>query len=369
MAEAERDDAKNGLSFHTGERRMKPLVRYGAGKGPAQPAKKKTVILYVEDDENNREVAMLRLANDYNLLLASGSQEACSILATRGAEIEAILMDIELQGSELDGIMLTKLIRGNLHQLDLPAYTKNVPKLDIPIFFVTAYGDRYSEEKLRLAGGNKTVRKPVDFAQLTLALTRIRLEQRHTTKIEPKDMAKAVAPAPAPETGRLSQRTLQSVSQRMMRPGNKSLILYVEDDEESRNIAVLRLQSEYELLVASTSEEACSILATRGADIEAILMDIELQGSEMDGIMLTKLIRGTIDKNLVPPYARRVPQMQIPIIFVTAYSARYKEDALIKVGGSLMIKKPVNFISLKMAITELKLRQNKEWITQMKTSR
>ncbi len=152
---------------------MKPFKK----KSAVEQAKPKRIVMYIEDEEDNRRVAHLRLKKDYELLLASSSREACAVLKDRSDEIEAIMMDIELQGSELDGIMLTKLIRGTLKGPALPEYAQDFPVLDTPIVFVTAYGDRYSEEELKEAGGNQLIKKPVDFVQLTMALTQIRLER------------------------------------------------------------------------------------------------------------------------------------------------------------------------------------------------
>jgi CheY-like chemotaxis protein len=73
---------------------------------------------------------------------------------------------------ELDGIQLTKLLRGKLREIDTPAYAKGIPVLEVPIFFVTAYGERYPEDELLAAGGTGVFHKPVDFAKVMANLTR-----------------------------------------------------------------------------------------------------------------------------------------------------------------------------------------------------
>jgi CheY-like chemotaxis protein len=130
-------------------------------------------VLYVEDEEDNRQVATLRLAGKYELLLASSDREACRLLTVHGPRLVAVLMDIQLKGSLLDGMQLTRLLRGRLPVAAQPEYARGVPTLpELPVIFVTAYGSRYSSEELEQAGGNELIAKPVDFVRLMSALTR-----------------------------------------------------------------------------------------------------------------------------------------------------------------------------------------------------
>jgi CheY-like chemotaxis protein len=134
-------------------------------------------VLYVEDEPENRDVAELRLRRSYDLLLAATDEEACRIVKERGHELAAILMDIQLKGSVLDGIALVKLFRGTLPTAELPAFARDVPVLSAPILFVTAYGARYSEPELLAAGAQRLVTKPVNFSELTLALVDLHLRR------------------------------------------------------------------------------------------------------------------------------------------------------------------------------------------------
>jgi len=140
-------------------------------------------VLYVEDDDANWRVAELRLTQGYQLLRAESSEAACRILKKQGQELSAILMDIELRGSELNGVDLTKLIRGKRAELELPTYARDVPVLlNTPIIFVTAHGAKYSDAQLVLAGGDKVIGKPVDFGALSVALTQLHLSRAARTK-------------------------------------------------------------------------------------------------------------------------------------------------------------------------------------------
>lgn len=149
---------------------MKPI----ASRRP-RTERPKGLLLYVEDEAENREVARLRLSADYDLLFATNDVEACRLLAERGRDLAAVLMDIQLQGSALDGIALTRLVRGKLDRATLPRFAQDVPVLEVPILFVTAYGKKHPRTELDEAGGDELIAKPVDFVELTLALTRLHL--------------------------------------------------------------------------------------------------------------------------------------------------------------------------------------------------
>jgi CheY-like chemotaxis protein len=146
---------------------------------PSSPpvAPRRDLVLYVEDEPENREVAELLLQKHFALLLAPDDRAACALLRERGPELAAVLMDIQLKGSVLDGIALVRLLRGAAPTADLPDYARALPPLSVPVFFVTAYSARYGEQELLSVGADKLVTKPVDFAQLTMALTSFSLRR------------------------------------------------------------------------------------------------------------------------------------------------------------------------------------------------
>lgn len=127
-------------------------------------------VLYVEDEDENWELAQLWLEGRYELLRARDAQSTCDVVRAAGNTLHAILMDIQLSGSALDGIQLTRLLRGKLPPSELPAVVGEVPVVQVPIFFVTAYGGRYQESELRAAGGDRLLPKPVDFDSLCAVL-------------------------------------------------------------------------------------------------------------------------------------------------------------------------------------------------------
>lgn len=151
-----------------------PVEEESSSDRPRRDARRETV-LYVEDDDENWDVAEYRLSKSYHMLRAATSEQACRLVRERGAEISAILMDIELRGSELDGIELTELLRGKHLTRALPDYARGLPLVTKPIIFVTAHGVRYSDVELMLFGADKVIPKPVDFPALNLALTSLQL--------------------------------------------------------------------------------------------------------------------------------------------------------------------------------------------------
>jgi CheY-like chemotaxis protein len=133
------------------------------------------ILLYVEDDDENWDVAEYRLNRAYQMVRAATAEEACREVRQRGRGISVILMDIELRGSELNGIELTELFRGKRLSRALPPYAVDLPPVTQPIIFVTAHGARYTDVELMLFGADKVIAKPVDFAALNLAVTSLQL--------------------------------------------------------------------------------------------------------------------------------------------------------------------------------------------------
>jgi CheY-like chemotaxis protein len=128
------------------------------------------LVLYVEDDQQNFDVAELRLGRRFRLLHAIDDRRACQLLELHRLELVAVLMDIELKGSKLDGLMLTRLMRGKSLAY-LPDYAQAVSARETPVFIVTAYEAEYAATVISEVGANNAFTKPVDFLKLSLALS------------------------------------------------------------------------------------------------------------------------------------------------------------------------------------------------------
>lgn len=141
------------------------------GEVGSTPEAPQQLVLYVEDEPSNWEVTELRLRKKFKLLWARTDAEACALVRQYGPQLHAVLMDVQLRGSALDGLLLTRLFRGQAVPLPaLPGYAEDLPTLTCPIFFVTAYGNLHSPEEMDAAGGDAHVPKPVDFVKLSLLL-------------------------------------------------------------------------------------------------------------------------------------------------------------------------------------------------------
>ncbi|MCC6808523.1 MAG: response regulator [Deltaproteobacteria bacterium] len=143
----------------------------------------------------------------------------------------------------------------------------------------------------------------------------------------------------------------------------RELLLYVEDEDPNWEVAELGLRDRYEMLRARNAREAFALMEKN--EFALVLMDIQLSGSDLNGIEITQILK-SLFAGEKPTYARDVSRPELPIIFVTAYTARYNKDMLMKMGGADLISKPVNFTNLSLAISRLLMRQTTAKLRSMK---
>ena len=134
-------------------------------------------------------------------------------------------------------------------------------------------------------------------------------------------------------------------------------MLYVEDDADTFKLAQLRLQARYELISATTDREACAVLTKQGNELFAVLMDVELQGSLLDGLQLVKAIRGLTPRTSLPAWAQGLPTLpHLPIIVMTAYVTKHSEAEVKAVGASHFLTKPIDFMRLNLALAQANIQ-------------
>lgn len=105
------------------------------------------VILIVEDDERNLKLFRdLLQVSGYTTLEATDGKQGVEL--AREKKPDLILMDIQMP--VMDGLEATKLLKNN-----------DVTK-DIPIVALTAYAMQGDEEKMREAGFDGYISKPID---------------------------------------------------------------------------------------------------------------------------------------------------------------------------------------------------------------
>jgi PAS domain S-box-containing protein len=115
-------------------------------------------------------------------------------------------------------------------------------------------------------------------------------------------------------------------------------VLFVEDDQSSKDITQLFLEGICDLTFAKTGEEALEIVRQKKYD--AILMDINL-GSGISGVETTKLIRKMKDYK------------KIPIIAITAFAMDGDKDKFLSCGCTHYISKPYDRSSISKLIKNI----------------
>ena len=128
-------------------------------------------VLYIEDDERNVEVMQFRLGKRFDVLVASNDVGAVELYRKHGDTLDAVMIDVELKGSLMDGVQLTRLFRGTLSVAETPDFAKGVEATTRPIVAVTAYSVRFTKGTLNAAGAEEYFTKPLDFTKLTRVLT------------------------------------------------------------------------------------------------------------------------------------------------------------------------------------------------------
>jgi CheY-like chemotaxis protein len=146
----------------------------------------------------------------------------------------------------------------------------------------------------------------------------------------------------------------------MVETDGRPVVVYVEDDADTFKIAALRLESKYRLRWAQDDREAIDLISQHQRGLHAVLMDIELRGSALDGLDLVRLLRGLPLRRSgdqphepLPEYALKMPRLpNVPVIVLTAYTARYSEADAHAVGATHFATKPIDFTRLNLALAQ-----------------
>jgi CheY-like chemotaxis protein len=112
-------------------------------------------------------------------------------------------------------------------------------------------------------------------------------------------------------------------------------VLIVDDEEDTLKLLKMIVElSGYEAYTTLNSLEALTMAQVEQPDV--VLLDVMMP--KLDGFQLCKMLRAD-------PKTR-----ELPVIFVTAYSALDLEDRRVESGGDLVLPKPVGMDDLVSAI-------------------
>lgn len=117
---------------------------------------------------------------------------------------------------------------------------------------------------------------------------------------------------------------------------NPATILIVDDNTDLLSFMTSSLQSEHNVLTASSGEEALEILYNEQTDIDVVVSDVMMTG--IDGLELTRRIKEDI--NLC----------HIPVILLTAKALEEDELKGLQMGANDYITKPFNIDILRLRI-------------------
>jgi len=130
-------------------------------------------------------------------------------------------------------------------------------------------------------------------------------------------------------------------------------VLYVEDEDTNWEVAELSLRGRYDMVRARNARECFEMLKKH--KYELVLMDIQLSGSELAGVEIPNILKG-LSKQEAPEFTSGVRLQGAPIVFMTAYAARYSKAELLEAGGDELVTKPVDFTRLALVVSRLMVK-------------
>ncbi|MDL2275962.1 response regulator, partial [Desulfosarcina sp. OttesenSCG-928-G10] len=180
-------------------------VALGTAREPAASRLKGVRILLVDDNEVNRNVASMMLAQEHQVTTAENGLDALTALGE--ASFDIVLMDVQMP--RMDGITATRMIRALEkgrpvpEKLPVPLEAQlrgRLSGIHIPIVAMTAHAMAEDKEKCLVAGMDDYISKPFHYPHLVAVLERL---LRHLWRIPdgpPSSGPETVLPEPAAAT-------------------------------------------------------------------------------------------------------------------------------------------------------------------------
>jgi CheY-like chemotaxis protein len=271
-------------------------------------------ILYVEDNEDSRNLLFrrLQLQGNYEVLLANDGLQG--VTKAREEKPDIILMDMGLP--VMDGWEASRQIKTN------PATAH------IPIIALTAYSMSEDREKTIQAGCDDYHTKPIRIENLLHQIESL-INKRKESE----------------EKQKIPEERFQSVSMDIQI--TRGRILVVDDAQENRNMLSSRIRLEgYPVETAENGATALEMLNHTPFDL--ILLDILMP--DLNGIEVLHSIR------------RKDSLLDLPVIMVTA---RDSQDYILKAfqeGANDYVTKPIEMkILLARIHTQLRIHFMSRW--------
>ncbi len=104
------------------------------------------------------------LSSVYDLIEARHERAACALLRARAQEFAGALIDVDLVGAELDGVRLSRILRGQVPDAELPAYARQLPTFNAPVLLLAEDPSRVS------ADVGQVITRPVTLPAVTVAI-------------------------------------------------------------------------------------------------------------------------------------------------------------------------------------------------------
>ncbi|MFH1277278.1 MAG: response regulator [Candidatus Eisenbacteria bacterium] len=260
-------------------------------------------ILVVEDNPKNLKLVTDLLTYRGHEVLTAGDGESGIDTAIREIP-DLILMDLQLPG--LDGLSATERIKADERTAR------------IPVLAVTAHALREDSRRIRQAGCDGYVTKPIRTREFIRVVEEALKIDSISVAGEPAERKK---PAEGPPPGTA-----------------KGTVLVVDDEERNRRLIEATLAPlGYELIHSPSGEEALARIEKVRPDL--VLLDIMMPG--MDGIEVTKRVRANPETS------------HIPIILLTAFADAERRLKGIEAGCDDFVAKPFDRLELTARIRSL----------------
>ena len=245
------------------------------------------VILLVDDDPESLWTLIDQLETDYEILCATNSAEALKIACTEQPDL--ILLDIVLP--DLDGYALCERLK-----IDVRTH-------DVPIIFLTAKTEDLEEVKGLELGAQDYITKPFSIpvvqARIRTVLNfqqevrrRLLLKQQLeelNQRLEQQVQQKTQELREIQETLRQYEEKYTCLFQEQIVNRHPKRILAVDDHPENLHILIEHLETDYDLLCATSGKKALDIAFSKDTP-DLILLDVMMP--EMDGYEVCARLKG-----------------------------------------------------------------------------